>query len=158
MDKKESPKTTGVSDLTGKVLKVRHATEADMAFIEETMKRHQFDAENLDCQDFVVATENSEIVGLGSLRKTGGIYEVGCLVVLEEKKEQGIGQLIARHLVDHAPVNKIYAMTDRVDYFKKMGFVEIKDKSKEYLATLDLVCNAGKKTKKVLMSHEKTGK
>lgn len=83
-----------MSDLTGKVLKVRHATEADTAFIEETMKKHQFDAENLDYNDFVVATENSEIVGLGSLRKTGGIYEVGCIVVLEEKREQGIGQLL----------------------------------------------------------------
>jgi len=158
MDKKESPKTTGVSDLTGKVLKVRHATEADTVLIRETLKKHQFDPEDLDYNDFVVATENSEIVGLGSLRETGGIYEVGCIVVLEEKRAQGIGQLIAKHLIDDAPVNKIYAMTDRVEYFKKMGFVEIKDKSKEYLATLDLVCGAGRKTKKALLSYEKTGK
>jgi hypothetical protein len=34
MEKKESPKETGMSRITGKIVKVRHATEADMGFIE----------------------------------------------------------------------------------------------------------------------------
>jgi len=158
MENKESPKATGISELTGKVVRVRHATEADMVFVEETLKKYQFYAENPDYNDFVVATENGDIVGLGNMKKTGGIYAVGCIVVVEEKRGRGIGQLIAKHLVDYASVDRVYVMTDLADYFKKLGFVEMKDISKEYLAALDLICKTGEKTKKVLMSQEKPGK
>ncbi len=158
MERKAPPKATGISELTGKIARVRHATEADMPFIEETMKKYHFDAENLTYSDFVVATENGKIVGFGSLKKTGGIYEVGCVVVVEEKRSRGIGQLIAKHLVDFAPVDRVYAMTDRVDYFKKLGFVEIRHRPKEYMEALDLFCKPGEKTKKVLMAREKPPK
>ena len=158
MDKKESSKVTGISDLTGKVVRVRHANEADMVFIEETMRKYQFNAENLNYNDFVVATENGGIVGFGSLKKAGGIYEVGCIVVVEGKRGQGIGRLIAKHLVDYASVDRVYVTTDLADHFRKLGFVEMKDRPKEYLEALDLVCKAGEKTKKVLMSYEKKDK
>jgi N-acetylglutamate synthase-like GNAT family acetyltransferase len=157
MENRESPKTTGISDITGKVVRVRHASEADAAFIEETMKKYRLGTENLDYDNFVVATENREIVGFGNLKKTGGIYEVGCIVVVEAKRGRGIGHLIVKHLMDYAPVDRVYVMTDQTDYFRKLGFVEMKDRPKEYLEALNKVCEAGGK-EKVLMSYEKTGR
>ncbi len=157
MENRESPKTTGISDITGKVVRVRHASEADVAFIEETMKKYRLGTENLDYDNFVVATENREIVGFGNLKKTGGIYEVGCIVVVESKRGRGIGHLIVKHLMDYAPVDRVYVMTDQTDYFRKLGFVEMKDRPKEYLEALNKVCEAGGK-EKVLMSCEKTGR
>jgi len=34
----ECPKGTGISDITGKIVKIRHATEADMGFISRISK------------------------------------------------------------------------------------------------------------------------
>jgi N-acetylglutamate synthase-like GNAT family acetyltransferase len=126
MTDNEPPKTTGISDITGKTVKVRHATEADLFFIGQKMREHHFDTADLDYSEFVVATENSELIGFGRIRKTGAIYEVGCIIVVEEKKGKGIGKLILAHLLEFAPVRRVYAMTDWVEYFKGLGFSEMK--------------------------------
>ncbi|MCL4475575.1 MAG: hypothetical protein M1508_05020 [Nitrospirae bacterium] len=86
MEKKGYPKVIGVSDITGKTVKVRHAIEADMAFIEEELKKNSIDTGKLDYGEFVVATEDGNIVGFGRLRKTGKFYQIGCVVVVEEKR------------------------------------------------------------------------
>jgi N-acetylglutamate synthase-like GNAT family acetyltransferase len=158
MEKRESAKVTGMSEITGKVVSVRHATEADIGFIEETMKKHHFDTATIHYSEFVVATENGTLIGFARLKKTGGIYEVGCIIVIESKRGRGIGQLMVEHLIEHAPVDRVYVMTDWVDYFKKFGFVEMKDRSKEYSDALDLVCREGEKGKKVLMAFDKSMK
>jgi N-acetylglutamate synthase-like GNAT family acetyltransferase len=150
----KSPKVTGISDLTGKVVRVRHANEADMVFIEETMKKYGFDTENVHYSEFVVAAEDSKIVGFGRLKKTGSIYDVGCIVVIEGKRGRGIGQLIAKHLVDFETVDRVYVTTDRADYFRNLGFVEMADRSKEYMDALALVCRTAEKNK-ILMSRGK---
>jgi N-acetylglutamate synthase-like GNAT family acetyltransferase len=150
----QSPKATGISDLTGKVVRVRHANEADMVFIEDTMKKYGFDTGNLDYSEFVVAAENGKIVGFGRLKKIGSIYDVGCIVVIEGKKGRGIGQLIAKHLVDFETVERVYVAAERADYFRNMGFAEMKGRPKEYLDALDFVCKPGDKNK-VLMSRER---
>ncbi len=155
MKESKSPKVTGISDLTGKVVRVRHANEADMVFIEETMKKYGFDTENVHYSEFVVAAEDGKIVGFARLKKTGSIYDVGCIVVIEGKRGRGIGQLIAKHLVDFEAVDRVYVTTDRADYFRNMGFVEMKDRPKEYMDALDLVCRTGEKDK-ILMSREKS--
>lgn len=158
MEKKGPPKKTGVSKLTGKIVRVRHATEADMAFIQDMMKKYHFDSDNLDYKDYVVATEDRSVIGFGSLKKSGGIYEVGCIAVLEGKRGRGVGQLIARHLADFATLDRVYLHKDLAGYFESLGFTEMKHRPKEYLDALDLVCSAGDKTKKVLLSREIKGK
>jgi len=155
MEKKESPKVTGISDITGKVVTVRHATEADMGFIEEKMKEYHFDTQNLDYGEFTVATENGNVIGFGRLKKTDTIYEVGCILVIEGKSGKGVGQLILKHLMEYVPVDRVYVMTDWVDYFKKLGFVEMK-RTKKYTDILNVLCDTGGQGKKVLMSHDKT--
>jgi len=81
MGNRESPKATGISDITGRILRVRHATEADMGFIEDKMKKYHLDTRDLDYREFAVATENSKIIGFGRLKKTEAIYEIGCILV-----------------------------------------------------------------------------
>lgn len=155
MERKESPKTTGISDITGKIVRVRHANEFDMVFIEEMLKKYHLDTENLHYSQFVIATENGNLVGLGRLKKTGGMYEIGCVAVVGERKGQGIGSLIVKHLIDYAPLKIIYVITDQVDYFKKLGFLEIKEGTKE-LESLDKACKTkGKNT--VILAYEKPG-
>lgn len=155
MENKESPKVTGISDITGKVVKVRHATEGDMVFIEEKMKQYHFDTRELDYSEFAVATENGNIIGFGRLKKTDTLYEVGCIIVIEEKRGKGFGKMILEHLLEYTPVNRVYVMTDWADYFKKLGFVEMK-RTKEHTEIFNLLCDTGGEGKKVLMSYDKT--
>ncbi len=155
MERKESPKVTGISDITGKQFRIRHATEADIAFIEDQLKKNNMDAENLVPEEFVVATEDGDIMGFGRLRKAGQFYQIGCVVVVEDKRRRGVGSLIIKHLLDFSPVTLVYIVTDLVDYFKKLGFVEMKEGSKELMDALDEACKVKSKPNTVIMLYEK---
>jgi N-acetylglutamate synthase-like GNAT family acetyltransferase len=155
MEKEECPKGTGISGITGKIVKVRHATEADMGFIVEYSKRYGLDEENLSYNQFVVAMENGFPVGFGRLKKTGEAYEIGCVVVMDEKKYQGVDSLIINHLIDFSPVKTVYVISDLVDYFKKLGFTEAKAESTELINSLDKACRMGGKENAVLMVYKK---
>ncbi len=153
MNKKESPKVTGISELTGKLVRVRHATEADIPSIERMIKEHKIEVEDLDYSKFLVAAEDSEIIGLGYLNKTEAIYSIGCIAVVEEKRRQGISQLIAKHLADDGSVDRIYVAPALTALFRKLGFVEIKDKAGEYVEALEEACGDGRKPGNVLMAR-----
>lgn len=155
MEKKGSPKGTGISDSTGKTVKVRHAIDADRAFIEQELKKSGIDAGTLDYGEFVVATEDGNIAGFGRLRKTGKFYQIGCVVVVEKKRSRGIGALIVKHLLDFAEVDMVYVLTDLVDYFRKLGFVEMKEGSKELFDALDEECRVKGMPNTVIMVHGK---
>ena len=155
MGKRESAKTTGMSEITGKTVKIRHATEADMAFIEEQLRKNNIDTGSLDHGEFVVAREDGDIVGFGRLRKISGFYQLGCVVVVEDRRHRGIGSLIVKHLMDFSSVNLVYVVTDVVDYFRGLGFVEMKEGSKELLDALDEACRLKGKPNTVLMVYEK---
>jgi N-acetylglutamate synthase-like GNAT family acetyltransferase len=157
MGNKESSKATGISDITGTTVSVRHASEADMVFIKEKMKKYHFDAQDLDYREFAVATENSKIIGFGRLKKTETIYEIGCILVIEEKRGEGVGKLILEHLMEYAPVEKVYVMTEWVDQFNELGFTEMK-KTREYTDIVKVLCGLGGQGKKVLMSYNKACK
>ena len=158
MKKKEPKRTglrTGISEITGKMVRVRHATEADMGFIENKLKKRHLDTENLHYSQFVVATENGNLIGFGRLKKTGRVYEIGCIIVVEERKRHGIGSVIVKHLIDYAPVKMVYVITDLVDYFKELGFEEIKKSPKNLLDTLAAACKDKQGYNKVLMVYVK---
>lgn len=155
MKAKESPYETGISGITGKMVKIRHAMESDMVFIKRKLREYNLDAEHLDYRQFVIATENGDIIGLGRLKKTGEAYEIGCVAVVEEQRQRGIGAEIVRHLIELAPVKLIYALTDLSDYFKKLGFVELKEGAKELMDALDKACRIEGKKDTVLMVYEK---
>ena len=155
MERKGSPKETGMSEITGKTTKIRHASHGDMAFIQEELRKNNIDSENLDPQEFVVATENGTIAGFGRLRRAGEVYQIGCIVVVEDKRRRGVGSLIVKHLLDFTPVSLVYIVTDLVDYFEKLGFVEMREGSKELLDALDEACKVKGKPHTVVMVYER---
>ena len=155
MERKGSAGESGMSEITEKKMKIRHATHGDMAFILEELKKNNIDSENLDPQEFVVATENGTIAGFGRLRRAGEAYQIGCVVVVEDKRRRGVGSLIVKHLLDFTPVSLVYIVTDLVDYFEKLGFVEMKEGSKELLDALDEACKVRGKPHTVVMVYER---
>lgn len=155
MEGKESSEENGMSEITRKTIRIRHATEGDMAFIREELKKNNIDSENLDPHEFVVAAENGTIAGFGRLRRTGELHQIGCVVVVEDKRRRGVASLIVKYLLDSAPVTLVYIVTDLVDYFKKLGFVEMKEGSKELLDALDEACKVRGKPHTVVMVFER---
>ncbi|MEW6418874.1 MAG: hypothetical protein AB1480_12255 [Nitrospirota bacterium] len=150
MVKRESSKTTGISEITGKVVRVRHATEYDMYFIEDMLRKHNVDTTGLDYNQFVIAFEDSTPIGLGRLKEIDGICEIGCVIVVEERKKTGLDDVIVKHLIEFAPVKMVYAMTDKVEYFKRMGFKEVKEGSEKIIKKLGIACKPGRR-KSILM-------
>jgi len=151
MGKEECPSHTGVSGITGKIVKIRHASEADMVFIADKIKKYDLDAEDLHYSQFVVASENGDLVGFGRLKKIHGFYEIGCIAVVEERRGIGIGSLIVKHLLDIAPVKIVYTTTDLVDYFKRFGFVEMGEGTKELFKNLDDICKSSGKPESIMV-------
>ncbi len=156
MGNRKPSKVTGISKIKVKAAKIRRAARADMAFIERELKKNNIDAENLDYREFVVAAENSAIVGFGRLRKVGEFHQIGCVAVVEDRRRRGVGSLIVKHLLDLSSVNVVYIVTDLVDYFKGLGFSEMKEESKELLDALDEACKVKGKPNTMIMVYEKT--
>ena len=152
---RKSSKETRMSEITEKTMKVRHATHGDMGFIREELRKSNIDSENLDPREFVVAMEDGSVAGFGRLRKAGEAYQIGCVVVVEDKRRRGVGSLIVKHLLDFTPVSLVYIVTDLVDYFEKLGFVEMKEGSKELLDALDEACKVKGKPHTVVMVYER---
>ncbi|HAM52869.1 MAG TPA: hypothetical protein DCP92_20035 [Nitrospiraceae bacterium] len=155
MEKERCSETPGGGDLIGMEVKIRSATEEDMSFIEKELKKNNIDADYLDYREFVVATENSDRIGFGRLTKTGESYQIGCVVVIADKRRHGIGSSIVKHLIDYSPVNLVYIPTDLADYFKKAGFLEMKESSKELLDALDKTDRMRGKPNTMIMVYEK---
>ncbi|MGD1074579.1 MAG: GNAT family N-acetyltransferase [Thermodesulfovibrionales bacterium] len=154
MEKEESSKTPGPSGLIGKGVKIELATEADVAFIKEELKKNNMDTDHVDYHEFVVASEGDDRVGFGRLRETGKAYQIGCVVVVGDKRRHGIGSLIVKHLIDTSRVNLVYIPIDLADYFKKLGFAEMKESSRELLDAFDKACGVRGKPNTVVMVYE----
>ncbi|HXX53111.1 MAG TPA: GNAT family N-acetyltransferase [Thermodesulfovibrionales bacterium] len=157
MEEKGFPSVRGVLEISGEKINIRLATEADVPFIEKNLRKHNFDTGNLDYNQFVVATENGAIVGFGRITKAGEMYKIGCIVVIEEKRGHGLGSSIVRYLLEYSPVKILYVVTDLVDYFKGLGFVAMREASKELLDALDEACKERGKLHTTLMVYEKAG-
>jgi N-acetylglutamate synthase-like GNAT family acetyltransferase len=111
------PRKTGISNITGKTVSIRHATTADMVVVEEYLKRHHEDSE-LNEAEVVVAAEERRIIGFGILKKSD---DAGCVSLFEDSRRKGIGSTIVKHLMEYAPLKKVYAAR-YASYFTRSGF------------------------------------
>jgi hypothetical protein len=94
MEKKESPKETGISRITGKIVKVRHATEADMGFIVENLEKY-----HLDTEDAITASLwlpwKTVIKWFWKVKRQERCMRLAALLLLRRKKS-GIDSLIIK--------------------------------------------------------------
>lgn len=106
---------------------MRLAESKDMPFIKEKVKDFRLDDEDIDCRQFIVAVEGDEIVGFGRIRPHNELYELGCVGVVEDRRNQGIGKMIVEHLINIFPAYDVYINTDLTEYFEGLGFRKIDD-------------------------------
>ncbi len=111
-----------------------------MPFIKACVEKFRLDDEDMDYRQFVVAVEDKEIVGFGRIRPHKGVYELGCVGVVEHKRNHGIGKMIIKYLINIFPSNDVYITTDLIDYFERLGFKRIEHGPKELEEKLKRVC------------------
>ncbi|MBI5042820.1 MAG: GNAT family N-acetyltransferase [Nitrospirae bacterium] len=126
---------------------MRPALSDDMPFIKECIERFRLDDENLDYRQFVVAVEGNEIAGFGRIRPHKEVY-----------RNQGIGKMIVKYLIDKFPTNQVYITTDLIDYFERFGFKRIEAGPKELVEKLQRVCKSKCREGAVVMSYKKDTK
>jgi N-acetylglutamate synthase-like GNAT family acetyltransferase len=117
------------------------ASHADMPFLAECVHRFRLDYEDLRAEQFIVLRKSDRIVAFGRIKPYGGgVYELGCVAVLEEERGQGMGKQVVRELIRRFPVSDIYITTDLPEYFEPFGFRQITEGPPEILAKIQRVC------------------
>ncbi|MBI5181939.1 MAG: GNAT family N-acetyltransferase [Nitrospirae bacterium] len=137
---------------------VRPAEYDDMPFIKECTEKFRLDDEDLDYRQFIVAVEGSEIVGFGRIRPHKEVYELGSVGVVEQQRNQGIGKMIVKYLIDKFPTNEVYITTDLIKYFERLGFKKIEPGPKELVEKLQRVCKSKCREGAVVMVYKRDRK
>lgn len=134
---------------------IRSASPVDMPFIKNCIEKFRLDDEDLNCQQFIVAVEANEIVGFGRIRHHEKVYGLGCVGVVENRRNQGIGKTIVEHLINIFPSNDVYITTDLLDYFERFGFRKIELGPSELIEKLKRVCKSKCREGAVVMVYKK---
>ena len=103
----------------------------------------------------MVAVDGDDIVGFGRIRPHKEVYELGCVGVLENRRNQCIGRIIVKHLINIFPTSDVYITTDMPDYFKSFGFRKIETGPKELIEKLKRVCKSKCREEAVVMVYNK---
>jgi N-acetylglutamate synthase-like GNAT family acetyltransferase len=106
--------------------RIRSATEADLPFIQETVARLRLDNEHLRPEQFLVVEEGQRTVAFGRIKPYRRTFELGCVAVVDDRRNQGLGELVVRELVRRFPRRRVYVTTDIPEYFERLGFVRTK--------------------------------
>ena len=104
-------------------LTIRTATNRDMPAIVRMIGEFHLDYENLEPGQFVIVEDAGVMVGFGRLKPYPDATELGCVGVLHERRNQGIGSRIVDELISRGP-KEVWITTDMPDYFRPLGFVE----------------------------------
>lgn len=102
---------------------LRSAVMTDMPAIVRMIGEYSLDFEDLRPEQFVVAEEGGRMLGFGRLKTYGDAVEMGCLGVLHERRNQGIGRMIIDELIRRGP-DTIWVTTDMPGYLRPLGFEE----------------------------------
>lgn len=134
---------------------IRSASPVDMPFIKNCIEKFRLDDENLDCHQFIMVIDGDEIIGFGRIRPHKRVYELGCVGVVENRRNQGIGKTIVEHLINIFPSNDVYITTDLLDYFERFGFRKIELGPSELIEKLKRVCKSKCREGAVVMVYKK---
>ena len=104
---------------------IREATEADQSTIRRLIKEANLNRMSLNWPNFVLAEEDSAIVGLGQVKQHGdGSRELASIAVVPARQSQGIGSVIIKTLLAREPGVVLYLTCRREmeGYYERFGF------------------------------------
>lgn len=109
---------------------------ADMPVIVRMIGEFSLDFEDLHPDQFVVADHDGKMVGFGRLKTYCDAVEMGCVGVLHDRRNQGIGRMIIEELIRRGP-ETIWVTTDLPGYLRPLGFRESEDMPDSIARKLD---------------------
>lgn len=104
---------------------LRPARESDRDTIRRIVHKVHINPLNLDWRRFIVAEEESQIVGIGQIKPHGDdTRELASLAVIPSRQGQGIGTALVRALLqDSTPPLYLTCRTRLTSYYVRFGFV-----------------------------------
>jgi amino-acid N-acetyltransferase len=105
-------------------ISIRHAVEADQATIVYFVRQAKLNPRNLHWQNFLVAEEQANIVGIRQVKvHEGGTREVASGFVLPAYRRQGISARLMNALLARE-TGPLYTIVDekRSHYYEQFGF------------------------------------
>lgn len=136
-------------------IRFRKATEEDMSLIKKYIEHFRLDDESLSPEQFVIAEKKGKLAGFGRIKPYRNCYELGCVGVLEEYRNQGIGEQIVKKLIFEFPTKEVWITTDMPEYFAKFGFEITNDAPEEIKAKIGRVCLKKLRSCVVIMKLQK---
>jgi amino-acid N-acetyltransferase len=103
--------------------RIRPARADEQAHLRSMIRAAQLDPMNVHWENFLVAEEDNRIIGIGQVKPYPGARELGSLVVVKRKREQGVGAAIIKALIarESGPLF-LFCLQFREPYYAKFGF------------------------------------
>jgi len=106
-------------------VRIRPATEADQPTIRRMVKEAGVNPMNLHWPNFLIAEEEGATVGIGQVKPhNDGTRELASMVVVPERRGQGVGAAIIERLIADHPGGVLH-LTCRQQlggYYERFGF------------------------------------
>jgi N-acetylglutamate synthase-like GNAT family acetyltransferase len=102
---------------------IRPARAGDEATIKALIRAERLDPFNVHWQNFLVAEDAGRIVGIGQVKPYRSGRELGSLVVVPDRRQNGVGGAIIRALIEResGPL-WLFCLAFREPYYARFGF------------------------------------
>jgi len=107
---------------------IRDAKPGEFSEIVRMIGEFRLDYESLSPGQFIVAEHEGRLVAFGRLKPYPDCVELGCVGVVPEMRNMGLGRLMVRELLGRArrrKLTEVWITTDLVGYFEPLGFVPV---------------------------------
>jgi hypothetical protein len=115
------PKKTGISEITGSAVFIRHASEIERDEVALELAGRGVDMENAIVLVAVREGDRSLLEAFAVLSPSGE-RDVWCLILSEGDGGRGMGKIIIQHLLEHLPVAGLVVDRKSSRYLSAFGF------------------------------------
>jgi N-acetylglutamate synthase-like GNAT family acetyltransferase len=106
-----------------KTYTIRSANAADEAVIKAMIRAEHLDPFNVHWPNFLVAEEAGRLIGVGQVKPFRSGRELGSLVVVADRRENGVGGALINALIarESGPL-LLFCLAFREPYYARFGF------------------------------------
>ncbi len=109
------------------MVELRYATSADQSTIERMVREGHLPAFKLQWVHFMIAEEDGKTVGIGQIRRHGGVPELGSLVVHADYRGKGIASKLIVALEGEAERPLYLMCRDNLQpFYERFGYRRIR--------------------------------
>lgn len=116
--------------------KLSSCSDDDFTSVVKLIAEMQLDNNDLNASQFIVAKSGKELIGFGRLRTYDTCQELCSLGVVQDYRYKGVGTQISQALKEKSS-KPLYAVTIIPDYFKRLGFEQVRQFPKEIVAKVN---------------------